>query len=116
VQHEDGPAGRDTDHRRHGDDQPPQLRIARGIRPHPAVPPTVLLAHRCDGGLFLQGWRDGPGAYLSPSDAPAQRRELAAAFGSTLAMRIMDGTAGAAEQHTDALRLIAAGEQLQRAS
>jgi hypothetical protein len=60
VQHEDGPAGRDTNHERHSN-----------------------RAHLCPGWLFLQGWRDGPSAYLSPSDALSLRRELAAAFGSS---------------------------------
>jgi hypothetical protein len=57
--------------------------IGRSIRPGTAVPDTVLVADLCGGGLLLHGWRDGPSAYLSPSDAPALRRELAAAFGAT---------------------------------
>jgi hypothetical protein len=42
----------------------------------------VLVADMGDGSLFLQGWRDGPSAHLSPADAVPLRRELAAAFGS----------------------------------
>ncbi len=64
--------------------------IARSIRPGTAVPSTVLVADLCNGGLLLHGWRDGTSAYLSPSDAPALRRELAAAFNSHEAARRRD--------------------------
>jgi hypothetical protein len=75
--------GRGTDDVRHGDDRDQgQHSIGHSIRPGRAVPPTVLVADMCDGGLFLQRWRDGPSAYLSPSDATPLRRELAAAFGN----------------------------------
>jgi hypothetical protein len=84
VQQDDGLAGRDIDHQRQGDDQGQEQHAIDGsIRPGTAVPPTLFLADMCDGGLVLHGWRDGPTAYLSPSDAIPLRRELAAAFGST---------------------------------
>jgi hypothetical protein len=89
--HHDGnrPEGRSGDHPR-STDQPAQLGIGHSIRPGTTVPSTVLVADMCDGGLFLQGWRDGPIAYLSPSDASALRRELAAAFGSAEAAPCRD--------------------------
>jgi hypothetical protein len=34
------------------------------------------------GSLFLEGWQDGPSAYLYPADAVPLRRELARTFGS----------------------------------
>lgn len=52
----------------------------RSIR---AVPRSVLVSDMGDGSLLLEGWRDGPNAYLSPADAVPFRRLLAAAFGST---------------------------------
>jgi hypothetical protein len=67
---------------RHGDNQGQgQYGIDRSIRPGTAVLDTVLVATICDGGLLLHGCRNGPSAYLSPTDAPALRCELAAAFG-----------------------------------
>lgn len=88
MQHEGGLAGRDTDEQRDGNGQPPKLGIGRSLRPGTAVPSTVLVGDMGDGSLFLQGWRDGPSAYLSPADAVPLKRELAAAFGSTqLALR-----------------------------
>jgi hypothetical protein len=45
--------------------------------------PPLFLADMWAGGLVLHGWRDGPTAYLSPSDAIPLWRELAAAFHST---------------------------------
>ena len=79
MQHEVGSGGRDTDHQRHSTRQPG---IEHSIRPGTAVPPTVLIADMYDGGLFLQGWREGPNTYLTSSDAISLRRELAAAFGT----------------------------------
>jgi hypothetical protein len=78
MQHEGGPGGRDTNHQRHSTRQPG---IEHSIRPDTAVPPTVLIADMCDGSLFLQGWREGPNAYLTSSDDIPLRRELAA-FGT----------------------------------
>jgi hypothetical protein len=60
MPHEDGPVGRDIKHERDSN-----------------------RVHRCDGGLFLQVWQDGPRVYLSPSDALSLRQELTAAFRST---------------------------------
>lgn len=54
----------------------------RSIRPGTAVPGSVLVSDMGDGSLLLEGWRDGPSAYLSPADAVPFRRQLAAAFGS----------------------------------
>ena len=83
MQHQSNQAPQDTDDVRHGDDRGRgQHGVDHSIRPGTAVPDTVLVATMCDGGLLLHGWRDGPSAYLSPSDAPALRRELAAAFGA----------------------------------
>ncbi len=94
MQHEGGLAGWDTDDQRDGNGQPPKLGIGRSLRPSTAVPSTVLVAGMDDGSLFLQGWRDGPSAYLSPADAVALTRELAAAFGGTeLARRADQGEA-----------------------
>ncbi|MGH3899627.1 MAG: hypothetical protein ACRDTA_15570 [Pseudonocardiaceae bacterium] len=64
-------------------DQQQQFGIIRSIRPGTALPTTVLLTDMGDGALFLQGWRDGPSAYLSPSDAVPLRRQWAGDFGST---------------------------------
>lgn len=54
----------------------------RSIRPGTAVPRSVLVSDMGDGSLLLEGWRDGPNAYLSPADAVPFKRQLAAAFGS----------------------------------
>lgn len=83
VQHEDGLASRHPHHQRHRADQPLQPHIARSLRPRTAVPPTLLIADMGDGSVLLQGWREGPSAYLCPADAAPLKRELAAAFGST---------------------------------
>ena len=72
VQHEGDRAGQNHQ----------QLGIGRSIRPGTAVPPTVLVADMGDGSLLLEGWRDGPSAYLCPVDAVPLRRELQRAFGS----------------------------------
>ncbi len=79
MQHQGGPGDRDTNHQRYSTRQPG---IDPSIRPGTAVPPTVLIADMYGGGLFLQGWREGPNAYLTSSDAISLRRELAAAFGT----------------------------------
>lgn len=53
----------------------------RSIRPGVAVPRSVLVSDMGDGSLLLEGWRDGPSAYLSAADAMPFRRQLTAAFG-----------------------------------
>jgi hypothetical protein len=83
VQNEDGRAGRDIDDQPHGHGRPAQLGIGRSLWPGTGVPARVLVADMGDGLLFLQGWRDGPSAHLSPADTVPLRRELAAAFGGT---------------------------------
>jgi hypothetical protein len=88
MRNEDGRAGRDTDEERHGTGRSARLGIGRSLRPGTGVPLRVLVADMGDGSLFLQGWRDGPSAHLSPADAVPLRRELAAAFdGTELAVR-----------------------------
>lgn len=82
MHHEGGRAGQDTDHQPHGTGRPTRLGIGRSLRPGTGVPARVLVADMGDGSLFLQGWRDGPSAHLSPADAVPLRRELAAALGS----------------------------------
>jgi hypothetical protein len=69
--------------------------IGLSIRPgSSAVRDTVLVAHVCDGGLLLHGWRDRPSASLGPFDATPLRCELAAAVGATqLARRSSPGDA-----------------------
>lgn len=79
MQHEGDRADQNTDNPRRGDGQDHQQ---RSIRPGTAVPPTVLVADMGDGSLLLEGWRDGPSTYLSPTDAVPLRQELARAFGS----------------------------------
>ena len=73
----------DTDHQRHGDGQDQQQRgIGRSIRPGTAVTPTAFVSDMGDRSLLTEGcWRDGPSAYLSPTDTAPLRRELAKAFG-----------------------------------
>lgn len=73
----------DDVHDGNGQDQQ-QHGIKRSIRPGTVVPPTVLVANMGDGSLFLEGWPDGPSAYLSPSDALSLRGELTRAFGSAV--------------------------------
>ncbi|MGH4006598.1 MAG: hypothetical protein ACRDTH_00235 [Pseudonocardiaceae bacterium] len=83
MQHEGDRTDQDADDPRRGDGQDHQQRnIRRSIRPGTAVPPTVLVADMGDGSLLLEGWRDGPSAYLSPAEAVPLRRELARTFGS----------------------------------
>lgn len=80
-----GETGRDVHTVRHdgaGDELPVRLGIGRSIRPGTVVPPTVLVSNMGSGALYLSGWRQGPGAYLTPEDATPLRRELARAFGS----------------------------------
>ena len=68
----------------HGEDmgQPVQGGVGRSIRPGSPVPATVLVAEMTDGSLLLQGWRDGPNAFVIAEEAGPLRRELAVAFGS----------------------------------
>jgi hypothetical protein len=85
VEPENGRADQDTDDLDDGDGQHPQQDdIQRSIRPGTGTPPTVLVADMGNGALFVEGWRDGPSAYLSPSDALPLRRVLAMVFGSTV--------------------------------
>lgn len=58
-------------------------RLSRSIRPGVPLPDTLLVAQMCDGGLLLQGWRDGPSAYVISQDTGPLRQALATAFGST---------------------------------
>jgi hypothetical protein len=85
MHHQGEHPGQNINNGRHGGDhghrQP--YGIGCSIRPGNAVPVTVLVAALYDGVLLLHGWRDGPSAYLCPSDAAALRRELAAAFDAT---------------------------------
>jgi hypothetical protein len=69
VEHQGIQPHQNTDDQRHGDGQDHQQRgVGRSIRPGMAVPTTVLVADMGDESLFLQGWRDGPSAYLSPAE------------------------------------------------
>lgn len=78
-------AAQATDDVHDGDGQDQQQHgIKRSIRPGTVAPPTVLVADMGDGSLLLEGWPDGPSAYLSPSDALPLRRELTRAFGSAV--------------------------------
>lgn len=90
MQHEDGRAGRHPHDSRHRADQPGQSGVGRSLRPRTAVPPTLLVADMGDGSVLLQGWRDGPSAYLCPADAAPLKRELAAAFGNLELTRCAD--------------------------
>lgn len=83
MSHGNGEEGRDVEGLRRGDDElPPRRGIGRSIRPGAAVPATVLVSNMGSGGLCLDGWQEGPSAYLTPEDAEPLRRELARAFGS----------------------------------
>ena len=54
VHHQGNQAGQGTEDVRHGDPQGREHHaIGLSIRPD-----TVLVAHVCDGGLLLHGWRD----------------------------------------------------------
>lgn len=83
MQHEENRAELGIDDPRHDDLQNQQQHgSGRSIRPAAPIPPTVPVTDMGDGFLPLQGWRDGPSAYLSPSDAVRLRRELSGAFRS----------------------------------
>ncbi len=79
-------SGQDIEALRH-DDMPPQEQpaprgLSRSIRPGVPAPETVLIVEMGGGALLLQGWRDGPSAYVSAEDAGPLRQALAAAYGS----------------------------------
>lgn len=84
MRHGDDEFGHGFGRIRSGDDSTEQTSCGkkRSIRPGTSVPSTALVSDMCDGSLLLEGWRDGPSAYLSPADALPFRRTLAAAFGS----------------------------------
>ncbi|MGH3695946.1 MAG: hypothetical protein ACRDRX_18465 [Pseudonocardiaceae bacterium] len=67
---------------RNGDGAQACSGAGRSIRPGTAVPSAVLVSDMGDGSLLLEGWREGPSAYLSPADALTLRRQLAVAFES----------------------------------
>jgi hypothetical protein len=91
VEHESIQPRRGANTHRHSDGPDnQQLGIGRSIPPRTAGPLTVLVADMWDVSLLLEGWRDGPRAYLSSSDATPLRRQLAAAFGSTELARCGD--------------------------
>jgi len=46
------------------------------------VPATVLIVEMTGGSLLLQGWRNGPSAYLNADDAAPLRQALATAYGN----------------------------------
>jgi hypothetical protein len=84
MQHQGNQAAQDTDDVPHGENHDRgQHAVGHSIRPATAVPLTVLVAEMLNGSLLLTGWRDGPTAYLSPTDAAPLKRELAGAFGSS---------------------------------
>jgi hypothetical protein len=95
VHHQGNQAAQDTDDVLDGQNHDRgQDGIGHSIRPATAVPLTVLVAEMLNGSLLLQGWRDGPSAYLCPADAAPLKRELAAAFGNPeLKPRAADGAA-----------------------
>lgn len=73
----------DTDGLCHGDGRKGRRGgVERSIRSGARVPDTLLVAEMRDGALLLQGWRDGPAAYVIPEDAGPLRQALAAAFGT----------------------------------
>ncbi|MGH3794594.1 MAG: hypothetical protein ACRDSP_06860 [Pseudonocardiaceae bacterium] len=79
-------SGQDTQVLRHDDvqpqEQPAPRSVSRSIRPEVPAPTTVLIVEMGSGALLLQGWRDGPSAYVSAEDAGPLRQALAAAYGS----------------------------------
>lgn len=77
--------GRDTNDSRHGDISGRTSDLKRSIRPGVPVPATVLVAAMHDGGLLVQGWRDGPSAYVYAGDAGPLWRALEMAFGADAA-------------------------------
>jgi hypothetical protein len=82
VHHESNQVGQGGDNLRHGADHGQGHVSSRSIRPGTALPVTVFVTHLSNGGLLLRGFSTRPSPYLSPSDARALRRELAAAFAS----------------------------------
>lgn len=72
--------GQNTEPLRH--EQSASRGLSRSIRPGVPAPATVLIVEMGGGSLLLQGWRDGPSAYVSAQDAVALRQALAAAYGS----------------------------------
>ena len=72
---------RGTDDVGYDGDEDSQVGLGRSIRPGAPVPPTVLVADMGGGTLLLQGWRDGPAAYVCAADAGPLRHALAVAFG-----------------------------------
>ena len=83
MQHGDSDSSLSFEWFRSGNDssEPTSSGNGRSIRPGTAVPRSVLVSDMGDGSLLLEGWRDGPSAYLIPADAMPLRRQLAAAFG-----------------------------------
>lgn len=79
-------SGQDTETLSHDDaqrhEQPAPRGLSRSIRPGVPAPATVLIVEMGGGSLLLQGWRDGPSAYVSAEDAVALRQALAATYGS----------------------------------
>lgn len=73
-------SGQNTEALRHEQSAPQGL--SRSIRPGVPAPATVLIVEMGGGALLLQGWRDGPRAYVSAEDAVSLRQALAAAYGS----------------------------------
>lgn len=69
--------------------------LERSVRPAAPMPATLLVAQMCDDAFLLQGWRDGPSAYLIAEDAGPLRQALAAAFGRAVSG---SGHAGTAEE------------------
>lgn len=78
LDHPVGPFG----HGDGSDEQPPAHSLDRSIRPGVPVPVTVLLVEMSSGSMLLQGWRNGPSAYINAEDAVPLRRALADAYGS----------------------------------
>ncbi|MPZ65842.1 MAG: hypothetical protein GEU83_10125 [Pseudonocardiaceae bacterium] len=77
----DSDAGREPDGVRLGEADNGTGGFGASIRPGVPVPATVLVVDMGDGALLLQGWRDGPAAYVSAADGVQLRTALAAAFG-----------------------------------
>ncbi len=79
-------SGQDIEALRHDDvrpqEQPAPRGVSRSIRPGVPAPATVLIVEMGGGALLLQGWRDGPSAYVSAEDAGPLRQALAAAYDS----------------------------------
>lgn len=89
-------AGREPDGLRRGAGTPRRTGgLECSIRSAAPMPATLLVAQMCDGAFLLQGWRDGPSAYLIAEDAGPLRQALAAAFGS---VADCGGPAGTAQE------------------